>query len=350
MRHESGIARIGGPTATSRGRRHRVRGAIVGAVHLACLTASSRGATSPEEPLEVHVESASDHAAEGCTRGDVELAVAKRTRRPVRFVDEARTTLRVQFIVSPPSEAVEAEISFDGVSGRETRRLKTSSCEDAASALSVVAATWLEAEPSRRIEDPPPPGRAPAPPPGAPNVAPSNVVPRETVPVVAGRDASRFLVGGHVTSTPGVVSSWLPGAQLTTALRVRSHGELRAGLRGALAEERGAKGQATLFWATAPLDVCLDTGRATPFGASLCARAEPGIVRMGYDRQSHVLPWLGVGPGARLRWDLGGVGLEAEAFLPLQVLGYSIRRDGPSLETARTFASSFAVGAMLPIP
>jgi len=350
MRHESGIARIdGSPSAASRGRRLGVRGAIVGAVHLACLMASSRGAASPQESLEVHVESASDRAAEGCTRADVELAVAKRTRRPVRFVEEARTTLRVQFIVSPPSETVEAEISFDGVSGRETRRLKTSSCEDAASALSLVAATWLEAEPSTRIEDAPP-GPAPAPPIGAPIAAASNVTPRETGPVAIGGDASRFLLGGHVTSTPGVVSSWLPGAPLTTALRVRSHGELRAGLRGALAEERGAKGQAALFWATVPLDVCLDTGRAKPYGASLCARAEPGIVRIGYDGQSHVLPWFGLGPGARLRWELGGVGLEAEAFLPLQVLGYSIRSDGPSLETVRTFAGSFAVGAMLPIP
>lgn len=347
MRHESRIARLEGPSAASRGRRHRVRIAIVGAVHLACLTAveASRGAPSPEEPLEVHVESASDQAAEGCTSADVELAVAKRIRRPVRFVAEASTTLRVRFVVSPAFEAVEAEISFDGVSGRETRRLKTGSCEEAASALSVVAATWLEAEPSTRIQDAP---RGPAP--AAVNAAASNTTSRETGTIAAGGDAPRFLLGGHVTSTPGVVSSWLPGAQLTAALRVRSHGELRAGLRGAVAEERGASGAAALFWATAPLDACFDTGRATPYGASLCARAEPGIVRLGYDGQSHVLPWFGVGPGGRLRWVLGGVGLEAEAFLPLQVLGYSIRSDGPSLETVRTLAGSFALGAMLPIP
>jgi hypothetical protein len=313
----------------------------------------SSATTSSSVALPVHVD-----VGEGCPALPIEHALAERVRRSVAFTAAARTTVIVRFAVAS-EEGTTAELSFEGISGEDRRTIRGASCEDVAAALSIVAATWVESEPSpedegpeRGRERPSPPERAvmPVPPVVADSATARRAEARRSPDLSGAAASSPFWLGAHVASNPGIVSGLLPALQLTGALRVRERFELRVGLRGARAEDEQARGKASLLWGTLPIDGCMGFRLGHAFEFSPCARFEPGVVGIDYDRVTRTLPWIGAGPGARIAWSAAPIRLELEAFAPVQVLGWDIRADRATLEPFRSVTASLGAGVMMSIP
>jgi hypothetical protein len=294
-----------------------------------------------------------------CTAGQFRAALVGRVRRPLDLRDDAATKLRL-LVTSEGRGMLAGDATFEGASGRAQRSVR-GSCDEVSAALALVAATWLEAEPSSEApaeRAAPSPESAPdAPVAPAPSVAtpvaiePATVGPDRTSARVPAPDAAApprpFAVGGHGVANVGVVGGPAAGAAIAFAYE-RGRLELRGAVRGALASETLVSSTAHYAWLTAPLDGCAHALSSRVVRLAACARVEPGYLHVEFADLGHSLPWLALGAGGRIGWAAGPLRLEIEAFAALPVTGYRVTRTGTTLVPLRAVAGGFAAGFMVP--
>lgn len=336
--------------------RRRLRALVGSALAASVLTVVRLGHAqqlAPEAALPVALDIVTN---DDCTAERFRTALTARVRRPIDVRDGAGAKLRVR-VTRGSGSALAADASFEGASGLAQRTVR-GSCSEITSALALVAATWLEAEPRIEAEPPAPaPVEAPAPQAPAPQApAPEPSAPPPITPPAPARGArsdaaagprKRYSIGGHGVASVGLVSNPALGAALAFAYEGERF-ELRAGLRGALGTDTLSSSTAHYAWLTVPLDGCAHALTGGVLRLAGCARVEPGYLHVQFADVAHSLPWLAVGAGARFGGNVGPIRLEIEGFVDLPVSGYRIDRQGTTFVPFRAAAGSFAAGFMVP--
>ncbi|CAN5925243.1 hypothetical protein BH11MYX4_BH11MYX4_42430 [soil metagenome] len=293
-----------------------------------------------EPPLPVVIDLTT---VDACPADRFRTALEARVRRPFEVRAEGTATLRVT-IANAGDGALQGTASFKGASGDATRSVR-GSCDETTAALALVAATWLEAEPSVAPEAlaVPTPVPSVSAVPTAPPPSPAPPAPSPPPPPPARR---RLSIGAHGVGTFGLVGRPAGGAALSLAYET-DRLELRAGIRGALSAETVPSGEARYAWLTTAVDGCAHALAGRALRVAGCVRVEPGYFHVSFagDRS---LPWLSAAAVARLGVSVGPVRLELETFASLPVTGYRITRESDNLVPFRALAPGLAAGIMVP--